>query len=364
MKLSVEQPQLAEAVLFANGAVNSSPAQKNASPILRCVLVEASEGRLTITGTDLEIQNSVTIEANVDEPGAIALPSKKLAEIVKAADSSKAINISLSDKKATIRSGRSRFVLSGLSSEEFPEWPHDSETGVIEVDTSKLKQAISNCIACMANQDVRYYLNGMCFTTGDQAIEVASTDGHRLALKSVVSRGDAGKEAIIPRASVVSIGKLLGNGKDVELLIGDSQAVVKQGNLTIHTKLIDGKYPNYQRIIPHGNEDETVINRVELITAVKRALLLSNEKYRGIKMNITSTEISFTGNNPEQEESFEKIACRHSGQGKEIGVNGLYMLDAVSGMQGENITLLTGDPNASMMIKEDDLIMVVMPMRL
>lgn len=361
MKLTIPQPELAKALAFVSGAVST----RSPLPILSNVLLTASERTLKLTGTDLEIQKTITVGASIASEGAVTVPAKKLNDIVKSANQDSDIQMTLNDKqKLVVKSGRSRFTLTTIPHTEYPAFSGSDNPHTVDVDSAELSKSIKATFPCVAQQDVRYYLKGMMFDVSGSSLNVVATDGHRLAKASLQCASSLTKQAIVPRNSVSDIQKMLDSSSQSLITFSDSHITVTSDNMTLLSKLIDGKYPAYERVIPKNNPDTTTANRQELVSACNRGLILANEQFKSLRITISEGELTITGNNPEHEQAEEAIPCLHVGGEKEVGVNGKYLLDALAPIESENVVINSSSPQDSMLIEDGNLTMVVMPVHI
>lgn len=361
MKLTIPQPELAKALSFAVSAIE----KRQTLAILSNLLVRTSGNQVSFTGTDLEIENYVEVGASVDRQGEITVPARKLNDIVKSTPQDLDITLAVNNNgKLIVKSGRSRFTLSTLPASGFPYIEINQDSANVKFGSDGLLKAIKSCSACMADGDVRYYLNGMLFEISLGSFNIVATDGHRLAKSVIPSECEDDARAIIPRKAVPEIQKMLEHSGSPSIDISKTHIVVKNGGMRVVSKLVDGKYPDYERVIPKNNQDTTIVNRQELVNGCGRGLILANEKYRGLRLGFSSGELMIMGNNPDQEQAEEIIPCRHDGPDKELGINGKYLLDALAPIQSENVTISNGDLDRAIMMQDENLTMVVMLMRL
>jgi len=361
MKFTVSQSDLSSAMAFVTSAVES----KSTMPILQNVLIVADEGKLTITGTNLEIEKSVTIESAVGESGSITVPARKLLDFAKNADSSKDISLELKGAEATIKSGRSRWKLSTLPAKDFPESNSMGDNPQsINVDIAELSRGISKVLPSMAQQDVRYYLNGMLFDVSESGLTIVATDGHRMSMYTVDADSHFEKQSIVPRTAVSDISKMISKGFDGTIEVTSNYLKVETSSMMLKTKLIDGKYPDYKRVIPSKCCVSAEMSTVDLVNAVKRAMPLANQTYKGIKLSFDTDSLRITASNQQQEEAFEEIPCNIDGDNMDIGFNGIYVQDAISAIESDSTIIQLSDGSSSARIDEGKFTAVLMPMRL
>lgn len=369
MKFTVSRDALIAPLNLVAGVVE----RRQTLPILANVLLSVSGQKLSITGTDLEVElvGRLNIDQPVGEEGEITVPAKKLADICKSLPDGSDIEFSLDDQKVIVKAGRSRFTLTSLPASDFPSVEQGQGKQNLVLKQSELKRLIDRTAFAMAQQDVRYYLNGMLWELKNQQLRVVATDGHRLALCTLESSNiqvDEARQVILPRKGVIELARLLTKDEDsVELFLGDSHVQAITEDFTFTSKLVDGKFPDYDRVLPKSNTRALFANREVLKNAFTRAAILSNEKYRGVRLILTDGNLEVIANNPEQEEAEEMVQVDFSGERLEIGFNVSYLLDVLGVLSGENIKILLADANSSALLQEsdqDDSRYVVMPMRL
>ena len=289
--------------------------------------------------------------------------------LVQARDGSK-ITVSQTGDKVTVSAGRSRFTLATLPANDFPSVDEVEATERVNVPEAALKELIERTAFAMAQQDVRYYLNGLLFDLGDKLLRCVATDGHRLALCETALEGAAGakRQIIVPRKGVTELQRLLENGdRELELEIGRSHIRVKRDDVTFTSKLIDGRFPDYAAVIPIGADREVKLDREVLRAALQRAAILSNEKYRGVRVEVSPGQLKISAHNPEQEEAQEEIEADTKVSDLAIGFNVNYLLDALSALRDEHIIIQLRDANSSALVREassEKSRHVVMPLRL
>jgi DNA polymerase-3 subunit beta len=339
-------------------------------PILSNVLLVAKDQALTVTATDLEVElvASSTLD-DVSAEGDITVPARKLLDICRALPSDATVKLQLDGDRLTLRSGRSRFVLSTLPAADFPVIEDIQADRVLRLTQEDARQLLEKTHFAMAQQDVRYYLNGLLLETGDGIIRAVATDGHRLAICEVESAdaGDKLQQVIIPRKGVLELQRLLGTGEEIELAVGTNHVRARVDNIQFTSKLIDGRFPDYERVIPADPGNRLKAGRELLRMALQRAAILSNEKYRGVRLELAPQKIKIQANNPDQEEAQDELEVEYNGDGMEIGFNVNYLLDALSAVDGEDVELGFVDANSSCLIHapgKTSARYVVMPMRL
>lgn len=338
-------------------------------PILSNVLLVARDGELLITATDLEVELVASAEVTVESAGEITVSGRKLLDICKALPDGSDIDISLSGEKLVVRSGRSKFSLVTLPAAEFPSVEDIKAGQTIEVSQEILGRLIEKTHFSMGQQDVRYYLNGMLLETGGKHLRAVATDGHRLALYEVEIEGAAldEQQVIVPRKGVLELQRLLDGEGNLNVELGANHVRIQLKGIRFTSKLIDGRFPEYERVIPKESSNELTADKALLRSALQRTAILSNEKYRGIRLIIRDSGVVIQAHNPEQEEAEEELEVTYSGEDIEIGFNVNYLLDALDAVDGDVVTLSVLDSNSSCLIRQpgsDEGKFVVMPMRL
>ena len=339
-------------------------------PVLANFLVQVQDNQLSLTGTDLEVEMVARTAVDDAQDGETTIPARKLFEIVRALPDGSRVTVSQSGEKVTVQAGRSRFTLATLPANDFPSVDEVEATERIGVPEAGLKELIERTAFAMAQQDVRYYLNGLLFDLRDSTLRCVATDGHRLALcESALDTGSGSKrQIIVPRKGVQELQRLLeGGDRNLELELGKGHIRVKRDDVTFTSKLIDGKFPDYEAVIPIGADREVKIDRELLRASLQRASILSNEKYRGVRVEVSPDLLKISAHNPEQEEAQEEVEAETSVDALAIGFNVNYLLDALSALRDEFVVLQLRDANSSALVRGADnqhARHVVMPLRL
>ena len=358
-----------EALLKPLQAVIGVVERRQTMPILANVLLSAKDGQLAITATDLEVELVATTELDIESPGEVTVPGRKLLDICKALPDGATIAISQSGEKVAVRSGRSKFSLTTLPAAEFPVVEDINAEDAIEVPQKSLGRLLEKTHFSMAQQDVRYYLNGLLIETGGKHLRAVATDGHRLALCQVELE-DGGlpeKQVIVPRKGVLELQRLMSGEGNVSVALGSNHIRIQLDGIRFTSKLIDGRFPEYDRVIPKDPGNELLGERDMLKGALQRTAILSNEKYRGIRLVVRDGGLTLQAHNPEQEEAEEEVEIGYQGEEMEIGFNVNYLVDALGAIESEQVSLAFVDANSSCLLREpgnDDCKYVVMPMRL
>lgn len=366
MKFTIQRETLLKPLQLLSGVVE----RRHTLPILSNVLLKANANSLTMTATDLEVELVVSTNLDGTEAGDTTLPARKFMDICRALTEGALLEISLDKDRAAIRSGRSRFVLATLPADEFPAVDEIRSLFSFSLTQSKLKRLIERTQFAMAHQDVRYYLNGLLLEMTDGEIRAVATDGHRLAYSQhdAATNVDDNQQIIVPRKGIMELQKLLKETNQLaEIEIGPNHLRVTTDEMRLTTKLIDGRFPDYQRVIPHNTDKVVLANREGLRQAVLRTSILTNEKYRSIRLQLEPNSLRVMAHNPEQEEAEEEVPVDYSGPNLEIGFNATYILDALQAVDDENVEIHLSDTNSCCLISapgSNDSKYVVMPMRL
>ena len=365
MKFSLVREALLRPLQLVVGVVE----RRQTLPILSNVLLSIDDKRLSVTGTDLEVEIiGYTETSAVIESGEITVSARKLVDIVRSLPEGAKIDFASGDGKALVTSGRSRFTLATLPSNEFPSVDGGDKTLELSMQGSVVKDFIAATSFAMAQQDVRYYLNGMLWEVSENNLRAVATDGHRMARCDVVCEvsSDTTVSAIIPRKGVVELARLLSNDQ-VDISLGSNHIRITSEDFCFTSKLVDGAYPDYERVMPEEGEKIVLGDRDELKQAFSRAAILSNEKFRGVRVLLSSGSLKMIANNPEQEEAEEEISVDYSGDDLEIGFNVSYLLDVLNVLWGNDVRLSLSDANSSALVEDTsnyNAVYVVMPMRL
>ncbi len=365
MKLTAAREALLKPLQAVIGVVE----RRQTMPILANVLLVAKDGEVSVTATDLEVELVANADVQVDSPGEVTVPGRKLLDICRALPDDAQIAISQSGEKLSIKSGRSKFSLTTLPAAEFPTVEDISGGKSVGVSQVVLARLLDKTHFSMAQQDVRYYLNGLLLETGGKLLRAVATDGHRLALCEVeVDGGDAPEQqVIVPRKGVLELQRLMSGEGDLTIELGTNHIRIQLEGIRFTSKLIDGRFPEYDRVIPQDTSNAMSADRGLFKSALQRTAILSNEKYRGIRLIIRDNNMVLQAHNPEQEEAEEELEIEYDGDEIEIGFNVNYLLDALGAIESEQIKLALVDGNSSCLLTEpgkDDCKYVVMPMRL
>ena len=366
MKFEIDREEFLKPLQAVIGVVE----RRQTLPVLSNVLVVAEGNTLSLTATDLEVELAARCEASIKEPGRITLPARKLMDIVRNLPTAVRIRIAVEEDKAHIVAARSRFTLATLPANDFPLVDVIDDGQTLALPQHQLLALIERTHFSMALQDVRYYLNGLLLELDGNTVRAVATDGHRLALSETqIAAGMEGqRQVIVPRKGVQELLRLLSDAEDeVQVELGSNHIRISLPDIKFTSKLIDGRFPDYQRVIPTHADKVMLVDRENLRQALVRVSILSNEKYRGVRFDISSHELRIVSNNTEQEEAEEEIAVEFSGDHLEIGFNASYLVDAISAIDEEQVEMAFTDANSSCLISGHNNTVskyVVMPMRL
>ena len=366
MKLSIQRENLLKPLQAVIGVVE----KRHTMAILANVLIKTEKTKLTIIATDLEIEMIAT--SKIDKPGndgIVSVPARKLFDIVRSLPEESEIKLIQQDNRMVINSGRSRFVLSTLNAADFPSIESDFSQAPIKVPQNQLLHILKRTYFAMAQQDVRYFLNGLLLEIKEDTLRVVATDGHRLAMASEkLADKAASAQVIIPRKAVLELMRLLQESeKEVELYVGTHHVRIILPEVTFTSKLLDGRYPDYKRVIPAPGSNVMSADKSKFRQALSRTAILSNEKYRGVRLNFDNKLLKLAANNPEQEEAEDEIEVSYKGDKIEIGFNVSYLLDVLNAIDGDNIQVSLANANSSALIHDGtnhESVYVVMPIRL
>ena len=347
--------------------------KKQTMPILGNVLLRSDSDKLVMVGSDLEVEISSDVDHMCDEPVNVTMPAKKLLEILKSLPGEDQISIDIAETKATIKSGKSKFVLATLPGADFP-YERSTTEYAHHISTKNLDAIISQTSFSMAVQDARHFLNGLFFEVGPDQITVVATDGHRLSMsacKQTNTITDA-LNCIIPRKCITEIKRILSSFKDSKEKIADfsinkTEFVFQIDNYCVKSKLIEGNYPDYNKVFPESLPHKLDVNKQEFKEALQRMSILSNEQFKGVKLSLSDTNVMLSTNNPSLEEGEDSIGCSYTGEQFDIGFNLTYLLEVIDVISSENIVLQLNNADSGCLISSgDDIALnkyIIMPMR-
>ncbi|KRT54026.1 DNA polymerase III, beta subunit [endosymbiont of Ridgeia piscesae] len=366
MKLQINREHLLLPLQKITGVVE----KRQTLPILANVLFQAKHNQLIMTATDLEIEMRTYLDIDCSDEFEFTIPALKLLSICKSLPDGSSLNIEEKNDRVNISTGNNRFSLSLLPANDYPSIQSSSSNISFEVQQGILRKLIANTQFAMAQQDVRYYLNGLLLEINNGFIKTVATDGHRLAFSQIkaIENNELKTQLIIPRKAIIELYRLLDESENIIRFEVSSNYIRVHLYRTIFTsKLIDGIFPDYEKVIPKNNENKLVMDKSELKQSLRRASILSNEKYKGIKLEIKEDRVQIIANNPEQEEAKIEIDLDYSGKELNIGLNVTYLLDVLNAITESNITIEFKNKDSSILIygaENPDNKYVIMPMRI
>ncbi len=367
MRFSINREALLKPLQLVAGIIE----RRQTLPVLSNVLINVRDKTLSLTGTDLEVELLGEVQlSSVDEPGATTVPARKLMDICKSLPEDCEISIHQEGTKVILKSGRSRFTLSMLPAEDYPNIEEEEGSLFFTIEQPALRHLIERTGFAMAQQDVRYYLNGMLLEVCSKSLRAVATDGHRMAISTqkIEAPLDGSHHFIVPRKGIMGLARIILQGKDnINISLGNNHIRAKTEDFIFTSKLVDGKFPDYERVIPKGGDKVVLADRDILRQALNRASILSNEKYRGIRMLLSENTLKILANNPEQEEAEEEVTVEYQGEPIEIGFNVHYILNVLSAFIGDTVQMTLSNSNSGVLIEEPDnpsSLYIIMPMRL
>ena len=366
-QLQAERDALLKPLATVTGIVE----RRHTLPILSNVLIRKENDTLTFTGTDLEIQiMSTQSEGFSGDDFAITVAAKKISDILRAIADKTVVTLEESEGRLLVKAGKSRFQLQTLPAADFPQLAVDTNLrATLRMPQGQLKALLSRVQFAMAHQDIRYYLNGLLLVTEGNHLKLVATDGHPLSFASAELGSTFEKnEVILPRKTILELYKGLSDSdEEVTIDIATNQVKFSFGSVSIHTKVVDGKFPDYNRVIPAGNDKLLPIDRQLLLAAMQRAAILSNEKFRGVRLVLTPGTLKIICNNSEQEEAQEELEVSFDSTPLDIGFNIQYLLDVLTNMPVETLNFCFGEAGSSLLVTIPDnehFKYIVMPMRI
>jgi DNA polymerase-3 subunit beta len=359
-----------DALLKPLQAVSGIVERRQTLPILANVLLEQKDGKLHVTATDLEMQITAVSEFAGKDGQATTVGARKLHDLLRALPETAQLTVDATGSKMTVRAGHSRFNLQTLAAADYPRINLGTEQlQSLSLPQRDFRSLLKLAEFAMAQQDIRYYLNGMLLVIDAGSLQAVATDGHRLSWASLAVPGEyTRQEVILPRKTVLELSKLLEDVEDpLSIDILSNQVRFRFGNVELVSKVVDGKFPDYNRVIPAGHSKLIELERAVFLSALQRAAILSNEKFRGVRLVLADDQLRIICANSEQEEAEEELPVAYKGEGLDIGFNITYLLDVLSNISSENVRVALGDANSSALITipgRDDYKYVVMPMRI
>ena len=372
MEFTIEKDAFVRALQKIQGIVE----RRNTMPILSNVLIEALDDSLTLTATDLEVGMKSRYQAKVYANGKITISAKKLYEIIRELPDEQ-IKFSTRDNDwVDISCGKAKFNIVGLSPDEFPSFPKIDERGFIPLDSVTLARMIEQTSYSICHDETKYNLNGILFKVSDEnderLLRLVATDGHRLCVAEQVIESSSfdilDKGVIFPKKGIFELKKLCDEEvSDIKLGFIDNSVAIVKGNTTVVMRLVDGEFPDYKRVVPVGNDKEIIIRKELFLHSLKRMAILSSEKFKGIKFEITNNFMEISSSNPELGEAREELEVKYSGDKITTRFNARYLIDVLNVVTSEDITLLLKDEMSPAILKQsdsDNFLSVIMPMRL
>ena len=344
--------------------------KKQTLPILSNLLIEGENGIIKFIATDLEMQISLAIKTEVKERFETTISARKLFDITRSLPEGSKLDFKIEESKVLVKAAKSRFNLQTLPAKDYPVMKkNEEESTSFSISQKIFKERLKEVDFSMAQQDIRYYLNGLLFEVDGKKINIVGTDGHRLSFTSSSLKSPVEKiQTIIPRKAILELIKLLDEtDNQVEITISKNQATFEFNEINLITKVIDGKFPDYNRVIPVGHENIFEIDRQELLASMLRASILSNEKFRGITMQVAENNLKLISSNSDQEKAEEEIEIKYSGTPIDIGFNVTYLIDVLTNIQFEKLHFAFNDSSSSCLVtipNNEDYKYVVMPMRI
>ena len=358
-------------VLAALQSVAGIVERRHTLPILANVLLRKSGSQVQLTTSDLEIQIRTTASLDGDDGNfATTLGARKLIDILRTMPADQTVSLEHTAGKTVLKGGKSRFTLQSMPPEDFPLVQESASFGpVFSVPQKTLKSLLGQVSFAMAVHDIRYYLNGILFVAEGQKLSLVATDGHRLAFASAELDVEVPKqEVILPRKTVLELQRLLSDKEGaIEMQFAANQAKFSFDGMEFVTKLVEGKFPDYNRVIPKNHKNAVVLGRVPLLNSLQRAAILTSEKFKGVRINLEPGSLRIASSNAEQEEAVDELDIDYGGDAIEIGFNVTYLIDALQNMTQEMVRIELQDGNSSALITnpEDNAFKyVVMPMRI
>ena len=365
--LKATQEKLLSTLQSVSGIVE----RRHTLPILANVLIRKTGDQLQLTTSDLEIQIRTNAQMDGDAGNfTTTVGARKLIDILRTMPSDQTVSLESSASKLVLKGGKSRFTLQTLPAEDFPLVQEAASFGpMFSVPQKTLKELLAQVSFAMAVHDIRYYLNGILFVAEGKTLSLVATDGHRLAFSSAQLDVEVPKqEVILPRKTVIEMQRLLSDSEgQIEMQFAGNQAKFSFGGMEFVTKLVEGKFPDYNRVIPKNHKNIITLGRAALLATLQRTAILTSEKFKGVRLNIEPGTLRVASNNAEQEEAVDELDIDYAGDAIEIGFNVTYLIDALGNMSQEMVRLELSDSNSSALFTIPDnatFKYVVMPMRI
>lgn len=367
MEFKVEREALKKALSWTQSVVE----KKTTKPILSNALLDCSDGKLKISATDLEVGVRIEVPAQVKKSGQLAVPAKNLYEIVREIKSDDITFRIKDDQWLEINAGRSKFKVAGLPSKEFPTMPEFSDKKTLVFDSAALKAMIVKTLFAVSTDETKYNLNGVYLeSTGGKTLRMVATDGHRLSYndREMTQPFNLAKPVLLPRKGVLELQKMIQEeDAGIPFLIEGRNVIVKQGEITLFIRLIEGDFPDYHQVIPKKNDKTVTVSKEDFNGALRRVSLLSQEHNRGVKLTFSAGHLELLCSNPDLGEAREEIECQYKGKHMEIGFNYRYFLDVLSVLDDDTVTLVLKDEVSPCIIRSEldkGFVGLIMPMRL
>ncbi|MEH6502700.1 MAG: DNA polymerase III subunit beta [Cycloclasticus sp.] len=366
MKLNISRSDLLEPLLKVFGVIE----RRQTLPILSNVYLSITDGNIKLSGTDLEVQ--VTAEASISsqETFKTTIPARKLLDICRSLPEASQITLDFEQERVVIKSAKSRFNLRTLSADEYPLFDELNYTNQVLIPRDVLVRAFSKTIFCMAQQDVRYYLNGLMMEIVDGELQTVASDGHRLAFSKNKIDGESQSisQIIIPRKAAQEVLRLMEKYEgSVDIKIAKNNVKFVLGGVQLNAKLIDGRFPDFKNVVPDESKHSFNIDKQEFKAALARVSILSNEKYKGIRLDLSSQTMTINANNPEQDEAEEEVGIDYDSEEMSMGFNSSYLMDALNVIESDKVRVSFTDTNSSCLLENPDdksSRFVIMPMRI
>jgi DNA polymerase-3 subunit beta len=366
MKFTINREQL----LTPLQQIVSVIEKRQIMPILSNVLIVVNEQQLILTGTDLEIQMVAKLNVQTFEQGEITVPARKFLDICRLLPAESELNVALQDDKVKVVSGRSRFSLSSLNAEDYPKFSETELAHRFVINASHFKKALNKTLFCMANQDVRYYLNGLMLNISNSKLKLVASDGHRLSIYKDEMGTETGFEEriIIPRKGVLELSRLLDNAdSELEVQFSNSNIKITLNSFVFSAKLVDAKYPDFSKVFEQDFFEAIQIPKQRLKEALTRVVILANEKFKGVNFDLNENLLKISTHNPEHDEAEEELMIDYQGEPLSIAFNAQYLLDAMTNLDSEQAQLTIAKNASSCFIEDPNearFKFIIMPMRL
>lgn len=367
MRINVTRDELLKALTVVGSVVE----RRQGKPILTHVLVSAEDGQIVLTGTDLEVEVVARCVAEVQEPGKVTIPGRKFLDIVRTLPAESVLRCQVEGGRLRVAMGKSRFQLATLPVEDFPNLMDIQWDTTLAVARGDLRLAIEKTQFCMAQQDVRYYLNGVMLEMSGRTVKAVAADGHRLALcvAELGAEVSGERQVIVPRKAITEMARFLGDGSaPIEVSLSANHIRVVQDNLVFVSKLVDGRFPDYHRVIPQTVKHEVSLPRGPVLEMLARVGVVSTEKFRGIRLRFHGNILAASATNTDRDEAWEELELAGAVPELEIGFNVTYLVEAVGALEDEEFLFGWSDSNGGVRLKAEksgnERVYVVMPVRL